>query len=68
MGKKVFDRIWKTVMIIVNTAFNFLSIALAFCTLINGRLEDCDGWLMGIIIIAAVNILNYVTRRYFKNY
>lgn len=72
MAKKVFNRIWRTGTILVNTVWNLFSIVLAFYMLFETnsyvRAGVMEGWLYGMLIIAAVNIINFITRKHFQNY
>lgn len=72
MAKKVFNRIWRTGMVLVNTVWNLFSIVLAFYALFESnsyaRANVIEGWIYSVIIITAVNIVNFVTRKHFQNY
>ena len=68
--RKLFDRVWSTVMIVVNTAFGILLAAAGFAAV--GDEYFCKyhwtGILVGILTLVAVNAINWYTRRMFKNY
>ena len=72
MAKKVFSRIWRTFIIILNTIWNLLSTILAFATLFEGseyiRQNNVQAWVYGMMIIVAINIMNHFTRKHFENY
>lgn len=72
MVKKVFNRIWRTFIILLNTVWNLFSTMLAFATLFEGssytRSGNFEAWFYGTIIIVVINILNFVTRKHFTNY
>ena len=68
--KKIFDRVWSTAMIILNTAFGIFLTAAAFAAV--GDDYFCkyhwQGILVGIVAMVAVNISNWWIRKMFKNY
>lgn len=68
--KVVFDRIWKTAMIVVNTAFGLLLVAFAFSALSDRYFAEYhwDEFLISVAAIAAVNTINWLTRKHFKEY
>lgn len=72
MVRKVFSRIWRTFIIILNTVWNLLSTVLAFATLFESseytRQANIQAWGCGMVIIIAINILNHVGRKNFENY
>lgn len=71
-AKMVFNRIWRTFIIIINTIWNLLSTVLAFVMLFDSssynRVQNFEAWIYGMLVIIGVNVLNQVTRKHFENY
>ena len=70
MAKMVFDRIWKTFMIVVNSLWHLIVTVECFMALIDFRSfeSEMEGLLVSTIIIGILNLVNWGTRRYLKNY
>ena len=72
MAKLVFNRIWRTFMIIINTLWNLISVVCAISMLVNYSISDCvtnmDRWGYGTIIVLIMNLIDYITRKHFTNY
>lgn len=72
MAKSIFNRIWRTFMIVVNTIWNLISVAFVISMLCNYSITDCvynmDRWAYGVIIILFMNLINFMSRKHFTNY
>jgi len=69
--KRIFDRIWSTAIIVLNTVYGIFVSLFAFYEFMTDP-YNAEKYLMGfmasIIAIATVNIINFVTRKLIKNY
>lgn len=68
--KKVFDRIWSTFIIVINTVYGLLITFLGFSILMD-RYTAQDMWfgmIMSTVAIIIVNVINYWTRKLLREY
>lgn len=72
MAKKVFSRIWRTFMIVINTVFNLCSAVFLFVTMFETssyvRANNVEGWIYSVLIILVMNVVDFVVRKHFENY
>ena len=68
--KKIFDRVWSIVMIILNTAYGISMTACAFSCIADSWFgkENWQSMLLSVAIMATVNALNILTRKMFKDW
>ena len=69
MAKMIFERIWRTTMIVINTIMNILIIAVMFAAVFGmAHSSDVEQISQGIGLLIIVNIFDLIIRKHIRNY
>ena len=69
--KKVFTRIWRTVIIIINTVWVLIAAMVNLVYIFNGGYsaeETVQRIAAGFVIVLMMNLVDYLSRKNFMNY
>ena len=70
MVKKVFERIWRTFMIVFNTFMNLMFVTVTVVALFQGNStwDNNEQVFTCLIMVLLINLIDFITRKHFKNY